>query len=181
MGLKWNVFPTLLYTAAAYNLNRYNVPLPVPNNPGFFILSGSNTIRGFETSLTGYVTDRWQSVLGYSYTDARVTSATSPTIVAGNRIQLVPFNQFSWWNKYQFTPIWSASVGLIYFSGSICVIGRHGQAPRFLPRRRGTIYARLNETWKLQLTVENVFNQGIAGRPRTATTIFRPGPFGPFA
>jgi catecholate siderophore receptor len=83
VGVKWNALPTLLYTAAVYNLNRYNVPLPDPNNAGFFILSGSNQIRGFETSLTGYVTDRWQSVLGYSYTDARVTSNTSPTIVAG--------------------------------------------------------------------------------------------------
>ena len=34
----------------------------------------------------------------------------------GNRVQLVPLHQFSWWNKYQFDPLWSASVGLIYFS-----------------------------------------------------------------
>src|SRR5215469_14794052 len=32
---------------------------------------------------------------------ARVSSDTSPTIRAGNRIQLVPLHQFSWWNKYQ--------------------------------------------------------------------------------
>ena len=91
---------------------------PTRTMPGFFILSGANRIRGFETELKGYVTDNWQSSLGYAYTDARITSATSATIVPGNRIQLVPFNQFSWWNKYQFTPIWAASVGVIYFSDS---------------------------------------------------------------
>jgi catecholate siderophore receptor len=159
VGLKWNIFPTLLYTAAVYDLNRYNVPLPDPNNPGFFILSGSNRIRGFESSLTGYVTDRWQSVFGYAYTDARVTSATSPTIVAGNRIQLVPFNQFSWWNKYQFTPVWSASLGLIYFSDSFASSDDTVKLPGFFRVDAG-LFARVNETWRLQLTIENLFNQG---------------------
>ena len=85
----------LQYTAALIHLKRTNVPLPDPNNAGFFILSGSKRIRGFETSLIGYVTDAWQSSPGYAYTDARVTGATSTTIVPENRIQLVPFNQFS--------------------------------------------------------------------------------------
>src|SRR5262249_31422615 len=89
------------------------VPLPDPNNPGFFILSGENRIRGFETELRGYINDRWQSWLGYAYTDARVSSDTSPTIRKGNRIQLVPFHQFSWWNKYQIDPVWSASLGAV--------------------------------------------------------------------
>ena len=38
VGFKSNIFPTLLYTAAVYNLNRTNVPLPDPNNPGLFHL-----------------------------------------------------------------------------------------------------------------------------------------------
>jgi catecholate siderophore receptor len=86
------------FSAARYNLDRTNVPLPDPHNPGFFLLSGKNRIRGFETELKGYVKDEWQSALGYAYTDARVASDTSTTIVKGNRTQLVPFSQFSWWN-----------------------------------------------------------------------------------
>ena len=123
VGVKWNIDPRLQYAAAIYDLKRTNIPLPDPNNPGFFILSGSNRIRGFETSLNGYVTDDWQSSLGYAYTNARVTSATSATIVAGNRVQLVPLNQFSWWNKYQFNPVWGAALGVIYFSDFFCLIG----------------------------------------------------------
>src|SRR5262249_27581609 len=116
VGVKWNVFPNLIYTAAAYQLDRTNVPLNDPNNAGFFILSGKNQIRGFETELTGYITKDWQSKLGYAYTDARVTSNTgSPAsaILAGNRVQLVPFNQLSLWNKYQIDPWWAASLGVI--------------------------------------------------------------------
>src|ERR1700736_2975766 len=118
IGVKWNILPRLLFSAAVYKLIRTNVPLPDPNNPGFFILSGSNTMHGLETELKGYMTDKWQSWLGYAYTDARVSGDTAPTIKIGNRIQLVPYHQFSWWNKYQITPVWAVSLGAIYFSDS---------------------------------------------------------------
>jgi catecholate siderophore receptor len=158
LGVKWNVFPRLLYTAAMYNLNRTNVPLPDPNNPGFFILSGKNRIRGFEAELKGYVTDEWQSSLGYAYTDARVTSDTSATIVKGNRVQLVPFSQFSWWNKYQITPVWAAALGAIYFSDSFTSSDDSVRLPGFL-RFDGAIYAKITDNWKAQLNVENIFNK----------------------
>ena len=90
-------------------------PSQTPAIRDFYPL-GQQHIQGFETTLTGYVTPDWQSTLGYAYTDARAISATSATIVAGNRIQLVPLNQFSWWNKYQFTPVWSGALGVVDFS-----------------------------------------------------------------
>ncbi len=159
IGVKWNIQPRLQYTAAIYDLNRTNVPLPDPNNAGFFILSGSNRIRGFETSLNGYVTDDWQSTLGYAYTNARVTSATSTTIVAGNRIQLVPFNQFSWWNKYQITPVWGAALGVIYFSDSFASSDDSVKLPGWV-RFDTALYLKINEMWRAQLNVENLFNKG---------------------
>jgi catecholate siderophore receptor len=159
IGIKWNIQPRLQYTAAVYDLKRTNVPLPDPNNAGFFILSGSNRIRGFETSLNGYMTDAWQSSLGYAYTDARVTSATSTTIVAGNRVQLVPFNQFSWWNKYQITPVWAAALGVIYFSDSFAASDDTVKLPGFI-RFDTALYLKIDETWRAQLNVENLFNKG---------------------
>jgi catecholate siderophore receptor len=159
IGVKWDIQPRLQYTAAIYDLKRTNVPLPDPNNAGFFILSGSNRIRGFETTLNGYVTDVWQSTLGYAYTNARVTSATSTTIVAGNRIQLVPFNQFSWWNKYQITPVWGAALGVIYFSDSFATSDDSVRLPGFV-RFDTALYLKINEMWRAQLNVENIFNKG---------------------
>jgi catecholate siderophore receptor len=159
VGVKWNPLPQLIYSAAAYDLIRTNVPLPDPNNPGFFILSGENRIRGFETELRGYVNDRWQSWLGYAYTDARVSSDTSATIRAGNRIQLVPFHQFSWWNKYQIDPVWSASLGAVYFSDSYASSDDTVYLPGFLRFDAG-VYAQIDAIWKAQLTIENIFNKG---------------------
>jgi catecholate siderophore receptor len=166
VGLKWNISPKLLYTAAIYELNRTNVPLAVGG--GLFAISGSNVIKGFETAMTGYVTNEWQSTLGYAYTDARIGSDTNsstaavpppPTILKGNRVQLVPFNQFSWWNKYQFNPMWSAALGVIYFSDSYAASDDFVRLPGFVRFDAG-VYATIDEHWRAQLNIENIFNTG---------------------
>jgi len=158
-GVKWNILPRLQYTAAVYDLKRTNVPLADPNNAGFFILSGTNRIRGFETGVNGYVTNDWQSTLGYAYTDARVTSDTSATIVAGNRVQLVPLNQFSIWNKYQINATWAAALGVIYFSDSFASSDDTVKLPGFV-RFDTALYLKINDIWKAQINVENLFNKG---------------------
>lgn len=158
VGVKWNPLKNLQYTAAAYELKRTNVPIADPNNAGFFFPSGSHLVRGFETQLTGYLTAEWQTSLGYAYTDARITSNTSTTVVAGNRVQLVPYHQFSWWNKYQITPKYAASLGLIYFSDSFASSDDTVVMPSWFRVDAG-FYTRVNETWKAQVNVENVLNQ----------------------
>jgi catecholate siderophore receptor len=159
VGAKWNINPKLLFTAATYELIRTNVPIADPTRPGFFFPSGSHRITGFETALTGYITPEWQSVFGYAYTDARITSATSPTIVPGNRVQLVPYNQFSWWNKYQINPTWAAALGVIYFSDSFASSDDSVRLPGFV-RFDAAVYAKIDEMWRVQLNVENIFNKG---------------------
>jgi catecholate siderophore receptor len=162
VGVKWNINPRLLFSVAGYQLDRTNVPLNDPTHLGFFIPSGKQQIRGFEGNLTGYVTKDWQSIFGYAYTDARITANSgAPTagIFAGNRVQLVPYNQFSWWNKYQFTPVWAASLGLIYFSNSYASSDDLVKLPGFF-RVDAAIYAKINETWRAQLNVENIFDKG---------------------
>jgi catecholate siderophore receptor len=162
IGAKWNINPKLLFTAAAYQILRANVPINIGN--GVSIPGGMHNIRGFETALTGYITPEWQSVLGYAYTDARIANdltapGVSPPIVAGNRVQLVPYNQFSLWNKYQFNPTWAAALGVIYFSDSFASSDDSVRLPGFV-RVDAAVYAKIDETWKVQLNVENIFNKG---------------------
>src|SRR6478735_5000171 len=159
VGMKWNINPRLLFSTAIYNLNRTNQPIADGNNPGFFLPSGSTLTRGFEASLVGYVTEQWQSTLGYAYTDAKITSATSATVVPGNRVQLVPYNQFAWWNKYQFTPMWAAALGIIYFGDSFASSDDTVRLPSFVRFDAG-VYATIDANWRAQLTVENIFNRG---------------------
>ena len=166
VGVKWNILPKLQYSAAIYQLNRTNVPLAIGG--GLFAISGSNIIRGFETALTGYVTPDWQTMLGYAYTDARLGSNTNsstsltpapPTFLKGNRVQLVPLNQVSLWNKYQIDPMWSAGLGIIYFSDSFAASDDFVKLPGFV-RVDAAVYAKIDANWSAQLNVENIFNQG---------------------
>jgi catecholate siderophore receptor len=166
VGFKWNILPKLLFSTAIYQLDRTNQPIPVPNAPtgsGLAIPDGATTIRGFEMSLTGYITDRWQSQLGYAYTDARIAkdltaSGVVPPIVAGNRVQLVPYNQVAWWNKYQFTDMWSASLGVIYFGDSFATNDDTVRLPGFVRFDAG-VYARIDDHWNAQLNIENILNK----------------------
>jgi catecholate siderophore receptor len=162
IGLKWNIFPKLLLQTAVYQLDRTNQPIPDPLNVGFFLPNGASTIRGFEISLNGYVTDYWQAQLGYAYTDARIArDLTAPTValpvLAGNRVQLVPYNQIALWNKFKFTDMWSAGVGVVYFGDSFATSDDTVRLPSFVRVDAG-IYANIDQNWKAQLTVENLFN-----------------------
>jgi len=159
VGVKWNINPKLLFSTAVYDLNRTNQPIADGNNPGFFFPSGSTEVKGFEAGLTGYITNEWQSSLAYAYTDARITGATSATVVPGNRVQLVPYNQFAWWNKYQIDPIWAAALGVIYFGDSFASSDDTVRLPGFV-RFDAALYATIDEHWRAQLNVENIFNKG---------------------
>jgi catecholate siderophore receptor len=162
VGAKWNISPKPLFTAAAYQLLRANVPINIGG--GLSIPGGAHIVHGFETALTGYVTPDWQSVFGYAYTDARISKdvtapGVNPPIVAGNRVQLVPYNQFSWWNKYQINPTWAAALGVIYFSDSFASSDDSVRLPGFV-RFDAAVYAKIDEMWRVQLNVENIFNKG---------------------
>ncbi len=159
VGVKWNIQPKLLFTAALYELNRSGVPITNPVDPTTSFPDGVHKIRGFETALTGYVTPDWQTTLGYAYTDARIANNISATIVAGNRVQLVPYNQFGLWNKYQINSMWAASLGVIYFSDSFAASDDTVRLPGFVRVDAG-LFARIDEHWSAQLNVENLFNTG---------------------
>ena len=157
VGAKWDIAPRLQFTTAIYNLDRYNQRLPDPNNAGFFLLTGKTVTKGFETAATGYVTDAWQITGGYAYTDARIASGTSGTVTAGNRVGLVPYNTFTLWNRYQFNPVWGGGVGVIhyedFFATSDDKVRLHG-----FTRVDAALYFRVNQNWRGQFNVENIFD-----------------------
>lgn len=156
VGIKYDITPRLMYTAAVYQLDRTNTRFPDPANPGFFILSGATRAKGFETQLAGYVTDQWQVTAGYAYTDARIVGDTSATVKTGNRVALVPYHQFSLWNRYDFTPEWGAGVGIVSLSDFFATSDDTVVMPAYT-RVDAALFWRINKTFRAQLNVENVF------------------------
>ena len=156
VGVKWEITPRLTYTTALYELDRTNSRFPDPVNLGFFILNGATKTRGVEVTLGGYLTDQWQMTGGYAYTDARVVGATSATISAGNRVALVPYNTFSLWNRYDFTEMWGAGLGVIRSSNFFASSDDTVLLPAYT-RVDGAVFWKLNKTVKAQVNVENIF------------------------
>lgn len=157
VGLKWDISPRLQFNTAVYDLDRTNQRLPDPNHPGFFLLTGATQARGFEAGLVGAVTDAWQISGGYAYTDARIVSNTSATIVAGNRAGLVPYNTFTLWNKYQLAEDWAVGAGIIHQTSSFASSDDTVLLPGFT-RVDAALYGRINQNVRWQVNVENVFN-----------------------
>jgi catecholate siderophore receptor len=158
VGVKYDVSPTFQLTAAGYTLDRTNQRLPDPNNAGFFILSGRTNTRGFEIGANGYVTDWWQVAGGYAFTDARIESATSATILAGNTVGLVPFNSVSLWNKFALTPEFSVGIGYIYQTHTFASSDDTVRLPGYSRFDLGLFY-QINESTRAQLNIENLFDR----------------------
>jgi catecholate siderophore receptor len=158
VGLKWDISPRLMFATAVYDLERTNQRLNDPLNPGFFILSGKTITRGFEASLTGYVTPDWQMVGGYAYTDARIASDTSATIHAGNRVGLVPYNVFTLWNKYQVNEWFAAGLGVIYQTDFYANSDDTVRLPSFT-RVDAALFGKFNKKLRWQINAENIFNR----------------------
>ena len=55
--------------------------------------------------------------------------------------------------------MWAASVGVIYFSDSFASSDDSVRLPGFV-RFDGAVFAKINETWRAQLNIENAFNRG---------------------
>lgn len=159
IGVKWDINPRLTYTAAIYQLDRFNQRIPDPSNTAFFITAGKTRAQGFETTIAGKLTDAWTVTGGYAYTDAHVLSATGTslagTIPAGRRSALVPYNQFSLWNRYDFNETWGAGLGVISMSDAFATIDNTVKLPAYA-RVDGAVFWKLNKNWRAQVNIENI-------------------------
>ncbi|TXN21402.1 TonB-dependent siderophore receptor [Methylobacterium sp. WL19] len=157
-GVKYDVSPVLQLTGALYNLDRYNQRIADPNRPGFFLTSGQTNTQGAEIGANGFVTDWWQVAGGYAFTDARIVSNVSSTIVSGNTVGLVPFNAFTLWNKFEVSPEFSFGIGYIQTGHAFASSDNSVRLPGITRFDLGLFY-RVNEFWRAQINIENLFDR----------------------
>ncbi|WP_448205997.1 TonB-dependent receptor [Azospirillum sp. sgz302134] len=157
VGAKWEVQPNLYLTTALFQLERSNTAAPDPNNPGFTVQTGKQRTRGLEVGISGNITDDWQIAGGYALQDAEITSQTSAA-AAGASVALVPRQTFSLWNKYQFTPVWGAGVGVIHQTSMYAAVDNAVVLPGFT-RFDAAVYANVMDNVRAQLNVQNLFDR----------------------
>ncbi|MDO9245414.1 MAG: TonB-dependent siderophore receptor [Phenylobacterium sp.] len=157
VGLKWEVTPDLLFTAALYRLDRENTSAPDPTRPGQVVLTGSQRTDGFEAGLAGRLTEHWQVVGGYAWQDAKITSTTSAA-PAGREVPLAPEHTFSLWNKYDFSDRFGAGLGIVHQTKMFASVSNTVTLPGFT-RVDAAVFVRLTEALRAQVNIENLFDQ----------------------
>jgi catecholate siderophore receptor len=156
-GLKWDINRNLSLTSALYRLDRLNTTAPDPNIAGRLVQTGSQRTNGFETSLSGMVTDRWTIAGGYSWQDAFISSRTTAAL-PGKKVAIVPRHNLSLWNSVRLLTRLSAGLGLIRQGEMFAGIDNAVTLPAFT-RVDAALFYNLTERVRLQANAENLTNR----------------------
>ncbi len=98
-GIKTTWFEKQLsWTAAVYELTQSHLITRDPTDPNYSITNGSIRSRGFETDLTGKITDNLQLMANYSLIRSRFLQHDS---FKNNEFRNTPKHSGTIWSKYQ--------------------------------------------------------------------------------
>ena len=156
VGAKWDVQPNLNLTLAVFQLERSNATTPDPLNPLQSINIGMTRTQGVEFAATGKITSSWQVHGGYSYQDATLAGNDSV------RLAQVPKHQASLWNRYDFSDVFAAGVGIIHQSSQFAAIRTTASTTKLpaFTRVDAALYYDVSDALQLQLNVENLLDTG---------------------
>ncbi|AGT11080.1 TonB-dependent siderophore receptor [Paracoccus aminophilus] len=92
----------LLATAAIFEIKDSNRPIDDPDHAWFYRPGGKARSRGFETEVTGEITDGWSLTAGYTYLDTKITDNENPAFIGQSLDTEEPRHSLKVWSKYQF-------------------------------------------------------------------------------
>jgi catecholate siderophore receptor len=161
VGAKWDLSPGLALTLALYQLDRKNVAItnPDPNAPpGTLILVDGQRTRGVELGVAGHITRAWSIAGGYAYQNGKLEATSGSTAQAGARLGQLPRNTIGLWNRYDFTPMWGAGLGVINRSDMFTTTSNTVRLDGYT-RLDGAVFFKLNEHFRGQVNVENLLDE----------------------
>ena len=155
VGAKWDIRPRLALTAAAYQLDRTNV-IVTSGATSSFLAKGQST-KGVELGVSGKITSAWSTSGGYAYQEGKISGAQEGAAVGATLGQL-PTHTLSLWNKYNFTPMFGAGLGVINRSNMFTTADNTVNLPGYT-RLDGALYAKIDKNLRFQMNIENVLNR----------------------
>ncbi len=103
IGSKWNLDSgKFAVDSSLFRTDKTNAREPDPNNPLQNVLGGNQRVNGFEVTVTGHLTDRWQLLSSYALLDGKVVSSQYYPLAVGAPLANVPRNTFNFWSTYRF-------------------------------------------------------------------------------
>jgi iron complex outermembrane receptor protein len=114
VGTKFELTPEIGITLAAFQLIKDNLTMANPEDITKTILAGEATSEGFELDISGQITDYWNVIAAYAYTDVRYTNSDR---FQGERLHSVPRHGASVWSTYRFGESgWQLGGGIVHRS-----------------------------------------------------------------
>ena len=86
--------------ASVFRTPKTNAREPDPDNPLRQVLSGRQLVDGFETEVSGRLTERWQVMAGYALLNSKVAESVYYPLSVGSRLANVPRNTFNLWTTF---------------------------------------------------------------------------------
>ena len=157
LGVKWDILPTLSFTAAVFELQRESGSAVNPNNPEATILVGTET-RGFEFQLVGYLTDDWSINAGYSFLDAEQVGNVEGTEINNATLAQVPEEMASLWTRYNTSETLGFGLGITHQGAQYATLSNTTELPSFT-RVDAAVFYTVDEDLDVQLNVENLFDK----------------------
>ena len=158
VGVKWQAREHLLFSAAAYRLDRTNTR----NNlgGGVVVQTGAQRSRGIELEATGKLDSNWSLSAGYALQGAEITRATVACNPAARdcRVPQVPRHQAFVWTRYDFQPGIGAGIGVSHQSRSFASISNAVVLPAYTRVDAG-LFFRVADGVEAQLNVENLLGE----------------------
>ncbi len=113
VGAKWDLLGgNLSVTSALFREEMTNARTQVSTTE--YELDGDVRIDGFQSGVTGHITNKWQVYGGYTYMDAVILKALDGT--QGKVPANTPRNTATLWSTYAITPAWEIGGGPTYMS-----------------------------------------------------------------
>ena len=155
IGTKWDLFNERAnLTAAIFRTEKQNTRIQI--DPTTTTNAGESKVDGFEVSLNGKITNKWDISAGYSYLDSEITKAAYNAIAQeGKPLPFVAKNSATLWSTYRVLPNLTLGAGAEY-RDQVFV---NTTAPKYLPTY--TIYNAMakydvNKNVNVQLNVNNI-------------------------
>uniref|UniRef100_UPI0030DBA65A TonB-dependent siderophore receptor n=1 Tax=Oculatella sp. LEGE 06141 TaxID=1828648 RepID=UPI0030DBA65A len=159
IGVKAEVNDRLAATLALYDLTRSNLLTVDPDDSRFSIQTGEQRSQGVEVDLSGEILPGWNIIVGYAYTDARITDDN--TFETGNRLTNAPEHNINLWTTYE---IQSGDLrglgfglGLFYIGDRAGDLDNSFDVPGYLRADAALFYRR--DRLRVALNVKNLFDE----------------------
>ncbi|BCA56575.1 Ferrichrome-iron receptor [Nitrospira sp. KM1] len=173
-------------TLAWYHLTRENLLTPDPTlgGLGFMVQTGEQRSQGVEFDVTASLTDGWNIIGSYAYTDAEVTKDNDVNLL-NKRLAMVPYNKATLWSTYFFQEGTLSGFGVGggvfgYTRGNASIFGSQVSVPGYV-RVDAALYYNHDlkaGNWlhakqvNMAVNFRNIFDQGYIETTFNSTTQF---------